>query len=354
MSAGRLGGPQVPLAVVERGGEVESVHQGSVAVVDADGTLVACAGSPDTVAFTRSSLKPLQALPFVLAGGPAHFGLSTEQVALLCASHSGEARHQAAVADLLRRAGCRVDELGCGTHAPSVYEALGETPPPPPYSPLAHNCSGKHAGMLAYCVLRGWPREGYLDPGHPLQVEIRAAVARFAGVRTEDLDAVLDGCSAPNYALPLGGLARAYARLVRPAGDDPEGAACRAITHAMRNHPDYVSGERRGDLVLMRAGRGTWISKVGAEGMQAIGLPEPGLGVAIKVADGAGRAVVPVAIAVLDALGALDGAARRELAPWAAPVLHNARGLAVGCVRPIVVLDKPADGRSSPDGRGRR
>ena len=188
-----------------------------MAVVDADGTLIASAGSPGTVAFTRSSLKPLQALPFVLAGGPTRYGLSAEQVALLCASHSGEARHQGAVADLLRRAGCRVDELGCGTHAPYVYEALGEAPPPPPYSPLAHNCSGKHAGMLACCALHGWPRERYLEPGHPLQVEIRTAVARFAGVGAETLDAVIDGCSAPNYALPLTGLARAYARLVRAA-----------------------------------------------------------------------------------------------------------------------------------------
>ena len=122
----------------------------------------------------------------------------------------------------------------------------------------------------------------------------------------------------------------------------------------MASHPEYVSGERRGDLALMRAGRGAWISKVGAEGMQAIGLAAPGLGVAIKVADGSARAVVPVAIAVLDALGALDAVARHELAPWAAPVLHNARGLAVGCVRPVVVLDRVAEGGTPPDGRGRR
>ena len=353
MSAALLAGPHVPLAVVERGGAIESVHLGSVAVVDADGALVASAGSPDTVAFTRSSLKPLQALPFVLAGGPAHFGLATEQVALLCASHSGEARHQAGVADLLRRAGCHVDELRCGSHAPYVYESLGEAPPPPPYSALGHNCSGKHAGMLACCALHGWTREGYLDAGHPLQVAIRAAVARYAGVPGATLDAVIDGCSAPNYALPLTGLARAYARLVRE-GDDADATASGAIAGAMAAHPDYVSGERRGDLVLMRAGRGAWISKVGAEGMQAIGLRASGVGVAIKVADGAGRAVVPVAIAVLDALGALDDAARSDLAPWAAPVLHNARGLAVGRLRPVVVLDKAVEGRSSPDGRGRR
>jgi L-asparaginase II len=353
MSVSVLDGAHVPLAVAERGGEVESVHAGSVAVVDADGRLVASAGPPGAVVFARSSLKPLQALPFVAAGGPARFGLSAEQVALVCASHSGEARHQAAVADLLRRAGCRVDELRCGSHAPYVYETLGEPPPPPPYSSLAHNCSGKHAGMLACCVLHGWPREGYLDAAHPLQAAIREVVSRLAGVRESDLRAGIDGCSAPNYAFPLAGLARAYARLATDA-DDADGAARRAIVTAMAGHPEYVSGVGRADARLMQAGRGAWFSKSGAEGVAAIGLPALGLGVAVKVADGSSRAVLPVAIAVLDALGALDAGARRELAPWAAPVLHNARGLAVGRLRPVVVLDKLAEARASPVGRGRR
>jgi L-asparaginase II len=329
----------VPLAHVERGGRLESVHRGAVAVVDAGGALVASAGAPDLVAFTRSALKPLQALPFVAAGGPAHYGLSPQQVAVLCASHSGEAKHQVAVADLLRRAGVSVDELGCGTHAPYVFDALHEAPPPPPYSPLGHNCSGKHAGMLAFCAMRGWPRAGYLDPAHPVQEAIRDAIARLAGVRADTLVPAIDGCSAPNYALPLASLARAFARVAGGTGDadDP---ACRRIAEAMAAHPDYVSGERRSDLTLMRAGRGSWIAKVGAEGMQAIGLRAGGLGIAIKIADGSPRAMLPVAIAVLDALGALDADARRDLEPWRSPVLHNARGTAVGQVRPAVVLDR--------------
>lgn len=342
MSASRqAASPHVPLAQVERGGRVESVHWGSVAVVDAQGGLVASAGSPGHVAFTRSALKPLQALPFVAEGGPARFGLSDRQLALLCASHSGEAKHQAAVADVLARAGCRVEELQCGSHAPLVYERLGEAPPPPPYPPLAHNCSGKHAGMLAHCALRGWERERYLDPAHPLQEAIRAAVARHAGVREEDLVPAIDGCSAPNYALPLSALARAYARLSAPDDVEADVAARRAIAGAMAAHPDYVSGEKRLDLALMRAGRGDWITKSGAEGILAIGLRRAGLGIAIKVADGASRAIAPVAVAVLEALGLLDGPARGDLAPLKAPVLHNARGIAVGAVRSVAVLDKP-------------
>lgn len=330
----------VPLAVVERDGREESVHAGSIAVVDASGRVVASAGSPGHVAFTRSALKPLQALPFVAAGGPRRLGLSAAQVAVVCASHSGEAKHQAAVADLLARAGCRVDELRCGAHVPGVYALLDEAPPPPPYSPLAHNCSGKHAGMLALCALSGWPREGYLEPGHPLQAAIRAAIAGHAGVRAGDLVPAIDGCSAPTYALPLSGLARAYARIARADDGGSDAAARRTIFDAMSAHPDYVSGVRRFDLALMRAGRGDWVAKVGAEGVQAVGLRREGLGIAIKVADGAGRALPPATVAALEALGVLDDEARRELAPWARPVLHNARGLPVGGLRSEIVLDK--------------
>lgn len=331
--------PHVPLAVVERGGRIESVHAGSVAVVDADGRLVASAGDPGFVTFTRSSLKPLQALPFVVAGGPERFGLSGEQVALLCASHSGEAHHQAAVAEVLARAGCTVADLRCGSHAPYVYDALGEAPPPPPYSPLGHNCSGKHAGMLACCVLHGWSRADYLASGHPLQQAIRAAIGRLADVRVDDLVPVVDGCSAPNYALPLSRLALAFARIASGhPGEDA--AACRTLAGAMVAHPEYVSGTGGGDLALMRSGRGAWISKVGAEGVQAIGLVHQGMGIAIKVADGGGRARMAITVGVLDALGVLVGEVREELLPFATEVLHNARGTATGVLRSVVVLDK--------------
>ena len=172
----------VPLAEATRGGVVESVHAGSVAVVDRHGRLLYAAGDPDTLTFTRSALKPLQALPFVAGGGVERFGYSAAQVALLCASHSGEPRHVEAVADMLARAGNAAADLQCGTHAPGFYDARGEVPPPPPYSPLAHNCSGKHSGMLAYCVQCGHAKDDYLAFDHPLQQAIRRAVARFTGV----------------------------------------------------------------------------------------------------------------------------------------------------------------------------
>lgn len=330
----------VPLTVVTRGETVESVHAGSVAVVDCDGQLVYAAGSPDALTFTRSALKPLQALPFVAAGGVERFGYTPQQVALLCASHAGEPRHVEAVAAMLAKAGNTANDLQCGTHAPYRYEAAGQLPPPPPYSPLAHNCSGKHSGMLAHCVACGYPKHDYLAYGHPLQQEIRRAVARFAAVPEASLVSGVDGCSAPNYALPLERLAYAFARLAT-ATDDPDfGRAPATLAAAMTGHPEMVSGEHGSDLALARAGRGDWVCKIGAEGVQAIGVRSLGLGIAIKVADGSVRGLLPAAVAALDRVGALDDAARQALAPWARPVVRNLRGIATGQARSVVVLDK--------------
>ena len=327
-----------PLAEVVRGGTVESVHFGAVAVVDRRGELIHAAGDPRTLTFTRSALKPLQALPFVAEGGIERFGLSGAQVALLCASHSGEPTHVAAVGDMLGRCGCTEADLQCGAHAPGHYEALGEVPPPPPYSPLAHNCSGKHAGMLAYCVQHGHAKADYLAREHPLQRSIRRAVACFTGVAEERLVAGIDGCSAPNYAVPLAALATAFARLAT-AGVDPDyGDAPRTLANAMVAHPGMVSGERRSDLALMRAGRGDWVTKIGAEGVQAVGIRSQGLGIAIKVADGHKRGLYPAIVAVLEQLGLVDAPARAALASWGRQEVRNFRGTVTGEVRPAVVL----------------
>ncbi len=289
---------------------------------------------------TRSALKPLQALPFVAAGGVERFGYSPAQVALMCASHSGEPRHVDGVADMLARAGNAPGDLQCGTHAPGFYERRGEVPPPPPYSPLAHNCSGKHSGMLAYCTHCGLPKAGYLEYEHPLQKAIRLAVARFTSTPESQLVAAIDGCSAPNYAVPLSRLALAYARLASAQDDAEYGRAPRILADAMTAHPEMVSGERRSDLALMQAGRGDWVAKIGAEGVQAIGLRHAGVGIAIKVADGNKRALRPVIVSVLEQLGLLDAGRRAELSDWFEPVVRNYRGIATGSIRSAVVLDK--------------
>jgi L-asparaginase II len=319
---------------------VESVHAGSVAVVDQHGRLLYSAGNPETLTFTRSALKPLQALPFVAGGGVERFGYAQRQVALLCASHSGEPRHVAAIADMLQRAGNSVDDLQCGTHAPSYFELRGEMPPPPPYSPLAHNCSGKHSGMLAYCVQCGHGKHDYLAFEHPLQLAIRRAVSRFTATPEERLVPGIDGCSAPNYAVPLSGLALAFARLATADVDAEYGRAPKTLADAMTAHPEMVSGERRNDLALMQAGRGDWVTKIGAEGVQAIGVRSRGWGIAIKVADGHPRGLHPASVAVLEQLDLLDEAAKAALATWGRPPVKNYRGIVTGDVRAALVLDK--------------
>jgi len=327
------------LSEVTRGGVVESRHLGAVAVVDRHGRVLHAAGDPYTLTFTRSALKPLQALPFVAGGGIERFGYSPAQTALMCASHSGEPRHVEAVAAMLSAAGCTPADLQCGTHAPGFYDARGEVPPPPPYSPLAHNCSGKHAGMLAWCVQHGAATADYLAFDHPLQQAIRRAVATFTGVAEERLVAGIDGCSAPNYAVPLASLAAAFARLASAEVDAEYGVAPRALANAMTAHPEMVSGEHRSDLALMQAGRGDWVTKIGAEGVQAIGIRSHGLGIAIKVADGQKRGLYPAIVATLEQLGVVDAAARHVLEPWSRRTVRNYRGTATGEIRPVVVLE---------------
>jgi L-asparaginase II len=334
--------PHAPLAVATRGDAIDSVHYGSVAVVDRNGRLLHAAGDPHFLTMTRSALKPFQAMPFVAAGGVARFRFSPAQVALLCASHSGEPRHVEAVAAMLASSGSSASELQCGTHAPGYYDVRGEVPPPPPYSPLAHNCSGKHSGMLAHCVACGFPKDSYLAFDHPLQRAIRGSVAHFTSLQEADLVAGVDGCSAPNYAVPLSRLALAYARLASVRGDSVFGDAPRMLADAMTAHPEMVSGEGRNDLAYMRAGRGDWVTKIGAEGVQAIGIRSTGIGIAVKVVDGAKRGLHPAVVAVLDQLGLLDADQRAALAPWREPTVRNYRGIATGRVAPVVVVDRVA------------
>jgi L-asparaginase II len=328
----------VPLARVTRGDATDSIHYGSVAVVDGSGRVIFAAGDPSFVTMTRSALKPLQALPLIAAGGAERFGFSAEQMALLCASHSGEPRHVTAVADMLRRAGCQPDQLQCGVHPPLFYAARDELPPAGvSFTVLQHNCSGKHAGMLAYCRHCGLPTETYLSRDHPLQSAIRQAVAHLTGVAEASLVGGIDGCSAPNYAVPLSALAFAYARLAGTE-DVRYGRAPVALAEAMSAHPEMVSGERRNDAVLMRAGRGDWVTKVGAEGVQAIGVRSKRWGIAIKVVDGNARGLHPATVAVLEQLGLLDDGQRTALAAWREPQIRNYRGIVTGKVEPVVAL----------------
>lgn len=326
----------VPLVRTTRGGFPECVHVGSIAVVDAKGALVAGVGDAHGLNFTRSALKPLQALGFVADGGMGLFGFDSQMLALMCASHGGEAVHVRIVQRMLERIGARESDLRCGCHPPSYYTHTSTCPPPGArFSQLHHNCSGKHAGFLAYCRMHGQPLAGYLDPESPLQQRVRANVERFAGSR--ELPMGIDGCSAPNFAMPLSALAHTFCRLA--TGESPELAA---LAYAMTRHPDLVSGTNRSDLMLMQAGRGDWVSKVGADGVQAIGVRSRGIGIAIRIADGNRRALHVATLAVLQQLGLIEAPAGTPLAPLDERVIRNYRGIAVGAVEPAFSLPRLA------------
>ena len=227
------------------------------------GRIERAAGDPELVLYLRSSAKPLQAIPLAAA----YDDLDDRELAIASASHLALPDQLAAVEMLLARARASEDDLECGPAG---------TPP----RRINHNCSGKHAGFLAWCRLRDEPSDTYLDPDHPLQRAVRRTLAGLLDCSERELVAGTDGCGAPNYALPLAQLARAYAQLAAPAGDSGVAADLHTLFAAMTAHPEMVSGERRDDLVLMQAAPGDWVAKGGAEGVQALGVASRGIGIA--------------------------------------------------------------------------
>ncbi len=331
----------VPLVDASRGGTLECRFFGAVAVADTAGRVVAHAGDPHWVSFTRSTLKAIQALPFVEGGGPRALGLSLPQVALLCASHSGEPVHVDNVQAILERIGLTHHALQCGCHVPYYVDATGAKPPEV-FDARHHNCSGKHTGMLAWCVHNAQPTQTYLEGGHPLQQAIRKHVARATGLDEAALRGGIDGCSAPNYAMPLAHLARAYARLASGGADTEFGDSFAQLADAMTAHPELVSGTNRFDLALMQAGRGDIVAKAGADGMQAVGNDSRGQAIVVKVSDGNKAAITAATVEAMDQLGWLDDAQREQLRPWRAQDITNWRGTVVGERRAVFRLQPGA------------
>jgi L-asparaginase II len=329
----------VPLIETRRGGTPECLHFGALAVADARGRLLAQAGDPHWLAFTRSTLKPFQALPFLQAGGARRFGLERAHLALLCASHNGEAMHVGRVEEILAKAGLTFKTLQCGCHVP-MFAELGVAPAPAGYDERHHNCSGKHSGFLAYCVQHGHPLHNYLAPAHPLQQAVRRDVAAAMGVAPEQLVLGIDGCSAPNYALPLAHLAGGFARLASGAADARFGESFALLADAMTAHPELVSGTGRNDLAFMQAGRGDWVTKVGADGMQVVASRSRGEALVLKVSDGNKTALYAATVEALDQLGWLDARQREEMRPWRAEAIANLRGTQVGDRRAVFRLER--------------
>lgn len=312
------------LIEIIRGNDVESVHRGAACVVDRSGRLVHHWGDVARAVCPRSAIKPFQAIPLVESGAADAAGLGSEELSLACASHGGEPMHVTRVSAWLARIRCTPADLECGTHPPANAQAAaallraGEAP-----CPLHHNCSGKHTGFLTLARHAGWPIAGYTDAGHPVQQAAIDALANMAGGDASAWPTVRDGCSAANVFLPLHSLAAAWARL----GTTPASAR---LIDAMKAHPVLMSGHGHSCAAMIAALRGRGVVKTGAEGVYAGVLPERGLGIAVKIDDGASRAAVAAIASILTWLDAFKPEDTDAIHALRTPIVRAAAGSATG------------------------
>ena len=350
-SARRSASNSPPVLVeVTRGDRVESVHRGSIAVLAPDGSPIASAGDPGQFIYLRSSAKPFQLAAFVASGRFDEFQLGSEAMAIMAASHSGEDRHVRLVQEILRRAGLTSGVLQNQVHAPFDVETAhrlvrdGEQP-----TVLRGNCSGKHAGMILFAKASGWPIDTYWHPDHPVQRLALETISAVSDVPIERIATATDGCGVVSFGMPLHGLALAFARLADPSAvaDPPLREALIRIRDAMMAHPELVAGERRRiDTALMLAYPRQIVSKGGAEGVLAMGLPPGGLstqapfgeapmGVAAVIEDGnlARRGGDAASVEILRQLGLARDPLPGALAEYASPAILDPRGERAGGVR---------------------
>jgi L-asparaginase II len=316
-----------------RGTLVESRHRGGVAVADAGGAAVLAVGDVAAPIFPRSAVKALQALALIESGAADRFGFGDEELALACASHSGEPGHVAGVERMLAAAGLNSSALACGAHYP-LYQpaaaALGADAP----SALHNNCSGKHAGFLCAACAMGVDHADYWRPQHPVQRHVRAALEDFTGAALGEDRCAIDGCSVPTWAIPLQNLAHGFAKFGSGHGLPSERARATArLRAACAQKPWHVAGTGRFCTEIMQLFGARVFVKTGAEGVYCGALPEEGLGVAIKCDDGAGRAAQAVMAAVIARFLPLSDAERTALMRFVHPALRNWNGIEVGALR---------------------
>lgn len=328
-----LTGAMPPIAVhVTRGAMIESRHRASIAVVDARGRVVASAGAFEAPVYPRSAIKPIQALPVVESGAADRFAMTEAELALACASHGGEPDHVATAAGVLARIGLGPQDLECGAHLPyhlpSQHALIraGEAP-----SPLHNNCSGKHASMLATAVHLGEKTRGYIAPDHPVQRRVVRAFEEMCEVDLSRAPRGTDGCSLPQIGIPLIALARGMARFGAPNELPPaRAAACRRLAAAMVANPFMVAGSGRFCTLAMEIAAGKALIKTGAEGVYMAAIPASGLGIALKIEDGATRAAEVALATLLACYGGFDDNQLTRLKALANPALNNVVGLRIG------------------------
>lgn len=325
-----------------RGEWLESTHRIHAAVVDHSGKLLWHLGDAFRPTFARSALKPVQALPVVTSGAAHRFNLEGADLALCCASHNGEEVHRQRVAAILQAAGLSEEDLECGTHPPrdqeSYHELIrqGESP-----TPLHNNCSGKHAGMMVTAVHLGEDPVGYSQGDHPVQQRILQEIACLSDIAANQMVAAVDGCGVPAYRLPLDRLAAIYARLADPSREE-DLSRCQAmeqVTDAMVQYPEMVGGKNRYCTDLMKAFNGRLLGKQGAEAVYCVADRKEGLGIAVKVEDGAERVLYEAVNEILRQLGiGKDTGELDQLSAYTRPEVKNAKGDTVGRIESVFTL----------------
>lgn len=327
------------LVEVIRGALVESRHAGAIAVADGGGRLLVALGDVERPIYPRSAIKAMQALPLIESGAADTFALNEDELAIACASHSGDSAHVEAVRSLLAKAGLDESYLACGAHWPISEDATRELLRTGirPHA-IHNNCSGKHAGMLATAMHLRLDPKGYERPDHPVQIMIARIVSETCGIALHRPRMGIDGCSVPTFALPLAALAAGFARL--GSGEElpsERASAARRLFHACFTEPVHVAGEGRFDTIVLRALAPSCFTKGGAEGVHCAALSDLGLGIALKIDDGAKRGAE---LAMSEVIAALLSEAKQSLAGQLTGEMVNWRGIVVGRVAPSEALQR--------------
>ena len=317
------------VAEVIRNERVESCHRGYIAVVTPDGSLLASSGDVQFRTYIRSAAKPFQIMPLLRSGAVEHFQFTDKELAVSMASHNSEPLHLETVKSILKKTGLTVEHLKCGSHPPlhkpTAKEFLIQKER---LTALHNNCSGKHSGMLALAVYKNWPLETYLNPEHPVQVEIKDTISRFSGVSADKIHVGVDGCSAPVFFLPVKNMAMMYAKLTQGNLEPGE-----RVFKLMSANPEMIAGSDRFDTDLMKALAGRAVSKVGAEGVRCLGIRGSApIGIALKIDDGSGRASAAVMLEVLAQLALISQAELNKLSKYRKPVFRNHAGIETGFI----------------------
>lgn len=320
------------LVEVTRGNVLESFHRGVICIVDKDDNVIFSKGDVQQLCYPRSALKFFQQIPLLTSGAVEHFGFTEKEIALFCGSHNGEDAHVETVRSILSKIGLDESYLQCGAQMPTLREdqvRLIKNDLPP--QRIHNNCSGKHAGFLAYCVYKGYSTDDYIQPNHPLHLEILDIIAAFHRYPKDQIQQGVDGCSAPIFAFPVYNQAVAYKNLVYPVKfDEKIQKACKTLVDAVNNYPEMIAGKKRYCTDLMRFSKGQLIGKTGADGIYSIGVRNLNYGICIKVDDGKMGPQYNIAQSVIEQLNIFDEDCNAQLREYVTHENKNFGGMVTG------------------------